>query len=1155
MENWVKRFDLHSLISIICKNAADNLFNSPMIAVGRLSHFAFGFLFVCSLFISNCTRKAPLFERLSAERTGITFINTVQETETNNVLTNEYIYNGAGVGVADFNGNGLPDLFFAGNEVENRLYLNRGDFRFEDVSDFSGISGSLEKWYSGVTIVDINNNGLPDIYLSVTGKQNPELRRNELYINKGLNEDGIPVFEEMAAEFGLDDPSYTTNAVFFDSNNNGLLDVYLLVAYSGSEISYTNILAQRESDRLANTDKLLRAEWSRELGHLVYRDVSQEAGITKDGHGLGVQIVDINQNGYKDIYVANDYISEDLFWINQGDGTFINMANDLFKHTSYSAMGTDIADLTNNGLPDIFTLDMLPETNIRRKMMANPNNYRNYINDAFAGFHPQYTRNTLQLNRGSVEKSGLPVFSEVALLANVAVTDWSWAALLADFDNSGFRDIYITNGIPRDVTDKDFWDEYGRVRNIMPMRIALPKIPEVKIPNYLFKNSGNITFEDVTTEWGFDTPTYSTGAVYVDLNNNGALDLVVNNTNQPATIYRNHIIEKGDTEENNWLKIELSGSDTNIDALGAIIDLYFGDGYHQRHENTPYRGYLSSVDPTLHFGLGSYAVADSVIISWPKTDEHKRTVIAGAESNRTIIADIRNALPYTPNRQENFELLFQDVSEERGINYRHVPRYYNDFHEQPTLPFKLSEVGPAVAVGDLNGNGLEDIIITAHSVKNWIIYVQEYDGMFVEQPFLFEGDLPHVEITPTDVLLFDANGNGVNDVYIVTGGVEYPKDDERYRDLFFENNRDGSFTYLPDALPDIRISGSVVIHTDLNNNGLPDLFVGGRLHPGRYPESVSSTILINNSDENRIRFFDATSEIASDLIGIGNINDAHFYDVTGNGNKDLIVAGDWMPITILQNTSNKLQLLRPTGIEKLTGWWSTLHIADISGNGLPDIIAGNLGLNSLYKASENEPVSAYFGDLTNDGFFEMILTVFKPDSDGNRKEFPAHSREDYVRMMPGIMANFPTHQEFGRAAINDLIDVLPAEPSQKRVTHLSSTVFFNMGDGMFKAEELPVEVQFSKIFGIQAQDFTGNGHYDILITGNLSGADLKVGSYNAFNGLLLQGKKDGTYSELPISKTGFFFPENGIDILPFRDSYFIIPQFDGDLRLIEFLRY
>ena len=1108
--------------------------------------------------LSNCTREIPLFERLSPQETGITFENTVEETELNNVLTNEYIYNGAGIGVADFNGNGYPDIFFAGNEVDNKLYLNNGNFQFQDVTAEAGITGNNRKWYSGVTIVDINNNGRPDIYISVTGKSEPELRRNELYINKGINENGIPIFEEMAARFGLDDPSYTTNAVFFDSNNNGLLDVYLLVAYSGSEMSYTNILAQRESDRYANTDKLLRAEWNDELGHLVYTDVSHEAGITKDGHGLGVQIVDINQNGFKDIYVANDYISEDLFWINRGDGTFIDMAAELFKHTSYSAMGTDIADLTNNGLPDIFTLDMLPETNIRRKMMANPNNYRNYINDAFAGFHPQYTRNTLQLNRGSIDENGLPIFSEVALLGNVAATDWSWAALLADFDNDGFRDIYVTNGIPRDVTDKDFWDEFGRVRNIMPMRIALPKIPEVKIPNYMFKNSGEIVFEDVTNLWGLDFPTYSTGAVYVDLNNNGALDLVVNNTNHPAEIYRNHLMERAEPYDNNWLKVKLIGSETNKNAIGAIVDLYFED-HHQRHENTPYRGYLSSVDPKLHFGLGTHTSADSLIITWPETDQKLKSVLVDIESNQTIRVDILDALPVETAPNFPMDTFFRDVTDVLGIRYRHLPSYVNDFHEQPTLPFKLSEIGPAVGVGDLSGNGLDDILIGSTSLKSAVIFYQRENGVFDKEQFKFESSVPFDEFNIADIVIFDANGNGLNDIYFASGGSEFPSGDSKYRDLFIENRGDGNFIYKENTLPDIRISSSVVRVNDFNGNGLPDLFVGGRLNPGRYPESVSSTLLINISNENGIQFTDATSETAPDLINIGNVNDAAWHDITGDGRNDLILAGDWMPITILQNNGSTLNnITSSTGMENYLGWWNRIHIADMNGNGLPDIIAGNLGLNSLYKATEAEPVNIYYGDLTDDGFFEAILTVYKNDADGDRKEYPAHNREDYVRMMPGIMSQFPTHREFGKATIKDLLAVLPAMPDVKRTNHFSSSIFVNMGDGLFEMHELPVEAQFSKILGIQTGDFTGNGFSDILLAGNLSGADLKSGSYNASNGLLIEGSQSGRFSEVNFSRSGFYLPGFIKNVKPFQSvtngTIYVFPQYDGEIKMMKLKR-
>ncbi|MCC5941093.1 MAG: VCBS repeat-containing protein, partial [Balneolaceae bacterium] len=884
--------------------------------------------------------------------------------------------------------------------------------------------------------------------------------------------------------------------------------------------------------------------------------LSREACIVKEGHGLGVQIVDINQNGYKDIYVANDYISEDLFWINQGDGTFIDMASELFKHTSYSAMGTDIADLTNNGLPDIFTLDMLPVTNIRRKMMANPNNYRNYINDAFVGFHPQYTRNTLQLNRGSADETGLPIFSEVALLANVAATDWSWAALLADFDNDGFRDIYVTNGIPRDVTDKDFWDEYGRVRNIMPMRIAQPKIPEVKISNYLFRNSGEIVFEDVTQKWGLDFPTYSTGAVYVDLNNNGALDLIVNNTNHPAEIYRNHLMEIGDPSANNWLKVDLHGSDKNRNAIGAIIDLYFGGEYHQRHENTPYRGYLSSVDPVLHFGLGNHTVVDSLIITWPESGETKQTVLVDVESNQTLNVSIQGAIPVINDESRDQAPIFRDVTKEMGIAYRHKPGYVNDFHEQPTLPYKLSEIGPAIAVGDLSNNGLDDILIGATSVQNAVIFYQQEDGSFIKQEFSPLGELPFTLYNATDLLIFDANGNGLNDIYIVTGGAEFSSGDERYKDLFFQNDGKGKFTYMPDAVPDFRLSGSVVRKTDLTGNGLPDLFVGGRLNPGRYPESVSSKILINVSDESGIKFVDTTKEIAPELTNIGNINDAQWHDVTGNGHEDLMLAGDWMPITIFENNGNSLQnITSAAGTEKFTGWWNRILVSDISGNGLPDILAGNLGLNSLYKATQDEPVKVYFGDLTDDGFFEAIFSVYKSDFEGNSFEYPAHNREDYVRMMPGIMSGFPTHEEFGKATTQDLLNALPGEPHTKEARHFSSSIFYNRGEGNFEMVELPIEVQFSKVLGIHADDFTGNGFQDLLISGNRSGADLKVGSYNASNGLLLEGGEDGQLSEVPHQESGFYFPNFPVNLIPINTAnnrtFYIIPQHNGEVRIIE----
>lgn len=453
--------------------------------------------------LSSCTAsEEPLFKGLKSADTGVTFVNTVTETDEQNMLTFEYIYNGAGVAAADFDNDGQVDLYFLGNEVSNELYLNQGDFQFENVTQSSGTAGSLEKWYSGVAIVDINSDGLPDIYLSVTGSDDVNLRKNELYINLGKDDSGVLRFEEMAESYGLDHDSHTTQTVFFDYDNNGVLDAYLLVADSNSDTSYGNLSPQVEQDAVFNADKLLQGVWNDEVEHPMYSDVSQEAGIIKGGYGLSVNILDINGNGYKDIYVANDYVTEDLFWINNQDGTFSDMLPALFKHSSFSAMGSDVADINNNGFLDIFTLDMLPEINVRAKMMANPNNYRNYVNNAFSNFFPQVTKNTLQLNMGTLEQEELPVFSKVASFSGVEATDWSWAALFADFTNSGYKDLFVTNGIPRDITDKDFWQEYGRVRNIMPKSMALPKIPDVHLSNYIYENQGDLTFLNKTTDWG-----------------------------------------------------------------------------------------------------------------------------------------------------------------------------------------------------------------------------------------------------------------------------------------------------------------------------------------------------------------------------------------------------------------------------------------------------------------------------------------------------------------------------------------------------------------------------------------------------------------------------------------------------------------------------
>src|SRR6056297_16749 len=708
--------------------------------------------------------EPPLFESVSPEKSGVTFQNRVAETDEQNMLTFEYIYNGAGVAVADFNNDGFTDLYFVGNETDNALYLNRGDFQFDDVSDESGTKGNSEKWYSGVSVVDINGDGRMDIYLSVTGSETAERRRNELFINMGMSDDGIPLFEESAKIYGLDDSSYSTHAAFFDYNNDGVLDIYLLVANSSSGVSYTNAFQQMGQQNTGNTDKLFEGTWDDKLGHPVYRDVSEKAGIDKDGYGLGVNILDINMDGYKDIYVTNDYASEDLFWINNRDGTFSNRLADMLKHTSYSAMGSDVADINNDGLLDLFSLDMLPDVNVRAKMMANPSNYRNYVNEAFVNSFPQFTKNTLQLNMGSVGAGKLPVFSEIAALANVEATDWSWSALLADFNNSGSRDLFITNGIPRDITDKDFWSEYGRVRDVMSMEMALPKIPQVPAPNFIFENNNDLTFTNRSGQWGFDEPGYSTGSVYADLDNDGDLDLIVNNTNSEAGIYRNNTIETESSVQSNWLKVKLAGTERNTNGLGTVLDLYFGNGAHQKHEQSVYRGYLSSVDPLLHFGTGEHAVLDSLKISYHLGNMRYEKTLYQVETNQVLHVELTSFDPVRKEGQSKKAPNYKWVTDELLPSGTFTAPDFNDFAENPMLLYKLSERGPASAAGDISGNGLDDLFVGPVGTQPGYILYQQESGQFIREWFDSQWVSEYPGIVVNDAELIDVNGDGFLDL-------------------------------------------------------------------------------------------------------------------------------------------------------------------------------------------------------------------------------------------------------------------------------------------------------------------------------------------------------------------------------------------------------
>lgn len=1114
------------------------------------------------LMLTACSKEQKLFDLIPSSASGITFNNLITESDSLNILDYEYIYNGGGIAIGDFNSDGLSDIYFVGNMVSNELYLNLGGFTFENITSESKTGGSTEKWYSGASVIDINNDGLPDIYISATGRNNPALRKNELYINQGLNSEGFPVFEEKAEQYGLADDSYTTMAAFFDSNNDGNLDVYLLTSHRDPNQTYAMVSNQRKQ-KIANRDKMFRIMADSEEKHPVYQEISDEAGIIKGGHGLGINITDINYDGFKDIYIANDYISEDILWINNGDGTFTDKIEDYLKHTSYSAMGTDIADMNNDGLPDIFTLDMLPEMNFRKNTMTNPNNYRNYLNQTFEQVFPQYTRNTLQLNPGSADNGLQPFFSEIAYLSNIAETDWSWTPLLADFNNDGYRDLVVTNGIPKDVTDKDFWNEYGKVTGVMPKSMAIQNIPEVKISNYAYQNKKDLTFTDVTETWGLNLPSFSTAAVYADLNNDGALDIIINNVNDQAFIYKNNLLSEPDSQPNHFLKIRFEGDLNNTSGLGAVADLYYNNGELQTHEHSLYRGYLSTVDPVAHFGLAESEVIDSLVVTWHDSEGSKREVLRNVSSDQTLTVNKSDAVKINqPGRagnryQRHSKRTFLDVTNDLNISYTHSENEFNDFASEPLLPYKLSQYGPGLAAGDISGNGLDDLFIGGSFGEHGNILFQNESGEFEKTEFSPDGDVSLAQKEDTGVLLFDADNDGYNDLYIVSGSIENPAGSEHYQDDIFLNDRNGNFILQTDALPGNRVSGSVVAAADFNNNGKMDMFVGGFVSPGEYPKPVSSFILRNDSETGKLKFTDATAELAPDLTGLGAVTDALWSDFDNDGLIDLIITGTWMPVTFFRNTGDGfVNVTEQTGVQSKTGWWNSITGGDFTNNGFTDYVVANHGLNSFYTASDNQPLRVYAGDLNNNGLYDAVISTFKKDSDGIFKEFPVHNFQQMQRVLPQITQNFPSNEEYGKTTIREFFSAEQLEKATIwETTELKTSILINNGDGTFNIQPLPYEAQFAPVYGLLSEDFDGDGNLDLLLSGNHFGADIRIGRYDALNGLHLKGDGSGAFSVVSHSSSGFYVPGDGKALIKLKgnDNKYLVAasQNNGPLKIFR----
>ncbi|RTZ00349.1 CRTAC1 family protein [Flavobacterium sp. RSP49] len=1064
------------------------------------------FLFIPLIIIfSNCSKNNPgnndtLFSKLDASQTGINFINEVKNGADMNIFKYRNFYNGGGVAIGDINNDGLSDVYFTSNLGTNKLYLNKGNFKFEDISKKAGIEGT-KTWSTGVVMVDINADGFLDIYVCNAGNSMGDSQQNELFINNGDN-----TFTEKAAEYNLADTGITTHAAFFDYDKDGDLDVYILnnSFIPVSSLNYSNKRDLRDKDwdvaeiLKGGGDKLMRNDNGK------FVDVSKEAGIYGSliGFGLGVTVGDVNGDLYPDIYISNDFYERDYLYINNKNGTFTEQIQGWTSHISQSSMGADMADVNNDGKADIFVTDMLPEPDERLKTTTNFENYDLFTRKVNLDFYTQYMQNTLQINNGNNQ------FLEIANHAGVAKTDWSWGALLFDMDNDGYKDIYVCNGIYNDLTNQDFVDFFanefmqkmvvtGKKEEIQTI---ISKMPSTPIPNYAFKNNKNLTFTNEALKWGLDTPSFSNGAAYGDLDNDGDLDLIVNNVNMEAFIYRNNS-EK--SKNNHFLKVKLKGEGQNTFAVGSVVELFSGKEI-LRQELIPSRGFQSSVDYVMTFGIGTKKI-DSLQVIWPNG---KFEMIKKVVNNTTMNLNIATAkLNYVP-KNKVLKPLF---SEKKAPFLAHKENNYVDFDHEGLISKMLSQEGPAFAVADINGDGNEDVFIGGAKGQAGKIYVNKGNGNFT---LLAQKDLESdAGFEDTAASFFDANNDGHVDLLVGSGGNE-KSDQANYKNRLYLNDGNGFFVKSKTNIPTTNNNVSVIAPYDFDDDGDIDVFIGSRSVPGVYGIDPKHLLLENDGKGN---FVNVTDKKAFKINTVGMITDAVWEDIDNDAKKDLILVGDWTAPMIFKNTGRRLTTYK-TNLSGYTGFWNAVACVDLNKDGKKDLILGNRGTNMPYKPTKGNPLKLFTNDFDNNGTIEQIAT-----RSVNGKDLPIHLKQELARQIPSIKKKNLSYADYSKKTFQELFTPeIVTNSIQKIVAIQESVIAINKGNGKFEIQMLPKEVQFSSVNTICAMDVNNDGILDLILGGNQYEFKPQFSRLDANFGSVLLGNKKGTFSWTPYDKSGFF---------------------------------